>query len=269
LAMGAGDVLLPQRESGVLREELKKRLTDWSEAQVEKYFERTTPSMWANFDASRHAVIARMLKEAETTDWPLLLDTHHTYEHSITEIIVCTTDQPRLFCKIAGAMSLSGANIISAKIFTLKNGLAVDVFQVQDITGQVFDRPDRLAKMAVYMEQALSGELNLSRAFRERKGPVSPSRSAITLPGQVFVENDASAIYSVIELTGQDRPGILYAITDAIADLGLTIAAAHISTYGTQMADVFYVKDSFGMKVTHPARLKQVEERLLQCLRQA
>lgn len=269
LTMGAGDVQLPQRESGALREELRKRLPDWSPAQVDQYFERTTPSMWANFDASRHAVIARMLKEAEATELPLLLDTHHTYEHSITEIIVCTNDQPRLFCKIAGAMSLAGANIISAKIFTLKNGLAVDVFQVQDITGQVFDRPDRLAKMAVYMEQALSGELDLARAFRERKGPLNPSRAAIALPGQVFVENDASAIYSVIELTGQDRPGILYAITDAMAGLGLTIAAAHISTFGTQVADVFYVKDGFGMKILHPARLKQVEQRLLHSLREA
>jgi [protein-PII] uridylyltransferase len=263
-AMGTGHVELKQHQAGQFREDLKKRLTGWSQADIDYYLEQGTPGFIANFDLSRHAVIARMLKEAQSHSMPLLLDTHHTYEHSITEIIVCTYDHPGLFSKIAGAMALSGANIISAKIFTLKNGLVVDVFQVQDVMGQVFDRPDRLAKMSVYIDQALSDELDIAQSFRERKGGfTNPSRQAVTLPGQVFIENDASNIYSVIELTGQDRPGFLYQITRAIAELGLTITGAHISTYGTQVADVFYVKDIFGMKITHESRLRQVREKLL------
>ncbi len=263
-AMGTGEVEMKQYQTGQFREDLKKRLTGWSDEDIENYLEQGSPSFLANFDLSRHAVIARMLKEARNISMPLLIDTHHTYEHSITEIIVCTYDHPGLFSKIAGAMALSGANIISAKIFTLKNGLVVDVFQVQDVMGQAFDRPDRLAKMSVYMEQALSDELDLSQAFLERKvSYTNPSRNAVVLPGQVFVENDASSIYSVIELTGQDRPGFLYQITRAIADLGLTITGAHISTYGTQVADVFYVKDNYGMKITHNSRLKQVQNNLL------
>lgn len=263
-AMGTGEVQMKQHQTGQFREDLKKRLTGWSDEDIDHYLEQGSPSFLANFDLSRHAVIARMLKEAKSISMPLLLDTHHTYEHSITEIIVCTYDHPGLFSKIAGAMALAGANIISAKIFTLKNGLVVDVFQVQDVLGQVFDRPDRLAKMSVYMEQALSDELDLSQAFRDRKiSYTNPSRNAVVLPGQVFVENDASNIYSVIELTGQDRPGFLYQITRAIAELGLTIAGAHISTYGTQVADVFYVKDNYGMKITHASRLKQIQQNLL------
>ncbi|MBY0406820.1 MAG: HD domain-containing protein, partial [Rickettsiales bacterium] len=195
--MGTGQVELRQQQSAQFREDLIKRL-GWPESDIDFYLEQGTPGFIANFDLSRHAVIARMLKEASAVSMPLLIDTHHTYEHSITEIIVCTYDHPGVFSKIAGAMALSGANIISAKIFTLKNGLVVDVFQVQDVMGQVFDRPDRLAKMSVYMEQALGGELELAEAFRDRKGGfASPSRKAIALPGQVFVENDASAIYSV------------------------------------------------------------------------
>ncbi len=261
-AMGTGQVVLKQHQTGQFRDDLRKRLTGWSDADIEQYLEQGSPSFLANFDLSRHAVIARMLKEAQNISMPLLMDTHHTYEHSITEIIVCTYDHPGLFSKIAGAMALSGANIISAKIFTLKNGLVVDVFQVQDVMGQVFDRPDRLAKMSVYMEQTLSDELDLGQAFRERKIS-NPSRTAVALLGQVFIENDASNIYSVIELTGQDRPGFLYQITRAIADLGLTIAGAHISTYGTQVADVFYVKDNYGMKLIHESRLKHVQSVLL------
>jgi [protein-PII] uridylyltransferase len=164
-------------------------------------------------------------------------------------------------------MSLAGANIISAKIFTLKNGMVVDVFQIQDIMGPVFDRSDRLAKMSVYMEQALSGELDLAEMFAQRASHYSnPSRSAVTSAGQVIIENDASNVCSVIEMIGTDRNGFLYEVTNTIADLGLSIATAHVSTYGTQVADVFYVKDVFGMKITHETKLRQVKEALLQTI---
>ena len=262
--MGTGVVALKEHQEDQFRQDLMKKLPGWTEADVDHYLEQGNHSFWANIDITRHAVIARMLREAKTMPLPLLVDTYHDYERSVTEIIVATQDQPGLFSKIAGAMALSGANIISAKIFTLKHGMVVDVFQVQDVMGQVLDRPDRLAKMSVYLEQTLSGELDLSESFNERiLDYANARRHALPVPGQIFIENNASNIYSVIELTGQDRPGFLYQVTQAIADLGLTIATAHITTYGSQVADVFYVKDIFGMKIDHGAKLKAVREALL------
>ena len=138
---------------------------------------------------------------------------------------------------------------------------------MQDATGQVFDRSDKLAKMSVYIEQALSGELDIAAEFTKRaKGSANARRDALPLSGQVFIENNASNIASVIELTGHDRSGFLYDVTSTMAELGLSIATAHISTYGAQVADVFYVKDAFGMKITHETRMKQVREKLLQAI---
>jgi [protein-PII] uridylyltransferase len=265
--MGTGEVFLKQHQTGQFRTDLAKLLHGWNDADLDAYLEQGNPSFWANFDLPRHAIIARMMKQARSMALPLLVDTQHDYERSNTEIILCTYDQPNLFSKLAGAMALAGANIINAKIFTLKNGMVVDVFQVQDATGQVLDRPDRLAKMSVYIEQALSGELNLAEAFAKRPPEyLNASRNAVVLPGQVFIDNDASNIHSVIELTGRDRNGFLYAVTKTIGELGLSIATAHISTYGTQVADVFYVKDIFGMKITHDTKLKQVRDALLKPL---
>jgi [protein-PII] uridylyltransferase len=39
-----------------------------------------------------------------------------------------------------------------------------------------------------------------------------------------------------------------------------------IATYGERVVDVFYVRDGFGHKVIHPARLASVEARLLKAL---
>jgi [protein-PII] uridylyltransferase len=58
----------------------------------------------------------------------------------------------------------------------------------------------------------------------------------------------------------------LHDITRALADLGLSVASARIATYGTRASDVFYVKDVFGLKVTHEGKLEKIRERLLEVL---
>lgn len=267
--MGTGKVELKQHQSRQFFDDLRKSLIGWNERDILHYQEQGTPNFWASVPPARHAVIANMVREAEGEKRPLLIDTQHNYEHSVTEITVCTLDQHGLFSMIAGAMSLAGANIISAKIFTLKNGIAVEIFQIQDLSGEVFDRADRLAKMSVYIEQVLSAELDLYEEFATRIATRQSARGRlkpVPLLGQVLVDNDASNIHSVIELMARDRAGLLHDVTRAIASLGLSIATAHISTYGTQVADVFYVKDNFGMKIASDAKIKQVREKLLSVL---
>lgn len=264
--MGTGHVVMPRQQTEQLRADLRARLPGWSEEELDDYIEQGNPGFWNACDVSHHATIARMLRQAQHMKLPLLIDTQHDHVRGITEFIICTFDQHELFSKIAGAISLGGANIINAKIFTLKGGMAIDVFQVQDVSYKAFDRPDRLAKVAVYIEQALSGELKLADMLAKRSLPLDKSRNVFTIPGQVFIANNASNIYSVIELSGRDRAGFLYDVTRAIAELGLSVATAHISTYGTQVSDVFYVKDIFGMKILHETKLRQVRERLLEAV---
>ncbi len=262
--MGTGKVELKQHHADNLRDDLRKLLIGWNEQELEHYLEQGTPSFWASVPPDRHAAIARMVRQSQSIERPILLDTQHNYERSITEITVCTFDQHGLFSMIAGAMSLAGANIINAKIFTLKNNIAVEIFQLQNMNGDVFDRPDRLAKMSVYIEQVLSGELDISEAFANRSSRYLKMRGkAVPLLGQVLIDNDASNVHSVIEIIGRDRVGLLYDLTKTIADMGISIVTAHISTYGTQVADVFYVKDNFGMKIIHESKIKLIKERLL------
>lgn len=268
--MASGQVVSKQEKTGNFREELHKLLPEWEDAEIDEYMENSTPGFITAFNLKNHSIIARMMRESKNADMPLLMDTWHDYPRSITDIIVCTHDQPKLFSNVAGAMSLAGANIINAKVFTLKNGMAVDVLQVQDMTGNVFDRPDKLAKMSVYLEQMLAGEFDPTEQFADRAARyATPSRAAVATSGKVEIDNNASNICTVIEIMARDRTGFLYDITRAIADLGLSISTAHISTYGTQVADVFYVKDNFGMKVSHDAKIRHIRDTLMQVVAQA
>jgi len=70
----------------------------------------------------------------------------------------------------------------------------------------------------------------------------------------------------VVEINGRDRPGLLYDIGCALTRLGLSIVTAHISTYGAQAVDVFYVKDRYGFQVSKSAEIERVRTRLLAAL---
>ena len=73
---------------------------------------------------------------------------------------------------------------------------------------------------------------------------------------------DGPQIATVVEIECLDRPGLLYDVTQAIFEAGLSISGSMIATYGERAVDVFYVRDGFGHKITHPARLEAVEKRL-------
>ncbi|MEL0145167.1 MAG: bifunctional uridylyltransferase/uridylyl-removing protein, partial [Alphaproteobacteria bacterium] len=88
------------------------------------------------------------------------------------------------------------------------------------------------------------------------------------VPPRVIIDNQASATHTVIEVNGRDRPGFLYLVTRALFGLSLQISSAKISTFGERAVDVFYVKDGFGMKVTHDSRLTKIREALLDAIRE-
>ncbi len=264
--MGASENTTRTAQRQNLREELAKLLPDWKKMAIDEYMEEGDTSFWASLDASTHARIARLLRSAESAKSSLSLDTKSDLFRSITDIILVTPDQHGLFSKISGAMALAGANILSAKIFTLKNGMAVEMFHIQDEGGHAFDKPDKLARLSVYMNKAVEGELDIVKEI-EHTHLTYPSRMEVfKVPPRVFADNKVSANHTVIEVGGRDRIGFLHTVTRVLADLGLTIATAHISTYGERAVDVFYIKDGYGMKILHESKLKQVQSALIEAL---
>jgi [protein-PII] uridylyltransferase len=97
---------------------------------------------------------------------------------------------------------------------------------------------------------------------RERPGVLSAFRVA----PEVLIDNALSHQFTVIEVAGLDRPGLLYDLTSALSDLSLDITSAHIATYGEKAVDVFYVTDLTGKKVTSEPRQAAIRQRLEQVL---
>jgi [protein-PII] uridylyltransferase len=236
-------------------------LPDFSDSEFATFAGRGYPFYWLSFDPDTHARHARLIREAEVSGAPLTVEKRVDTQRSVTEIILYTADHPGLFSRITGALAVSGANIVDAKIITMSNGMALDTFWVQDAAGGPFDRRDKLAKLAVVFENVLSGDLKLHREFA--RSPAFPSRTrAFTVAPRVLVDNKASASHTIVEVNGRDRPGLLFELTRALTGLNLQVSSAKISTYGEKVVDVFYVKNLFGHKVEHPAKLADIQRTL-------
>ena len=85
---------------------------------------------------------------------------------------------------------------------------------------------------------------------------------------EVTINNHWSDRYTVIEVSGLDRPGLLYQLTTAISKLNLNIASAHVATFGERARDVFYVTDLLGAQINAPTRQAAIKSALIHLLAQ-
>jgi [protein-PII] uridylyltransferase len=261
----SGGIGVERREARVLAAQtvLGARLQAerWQQAEIEAAQARGYPAYWVSFDLAAHLHHARLIRQAEASHAPLTLDWRSDQGRGVTEVTLYAADHPGLFSQIAGAMALSGASIVDAKIITMTNGMALDSFFIEDAQGDSFDNGSRRAKLASLIEQALSGRLRLGRELAKR------SRTKMfPVPARVLIHDHASAAHTVIEVNGRDRIGLLYDLTAAMTKLNLQIASAHISTYGERVVDVFYVKDVFGLKVEHERKKRDIRAALMAAL---
>ena len=240
---------------------LAERLNDWPEKMRESILSLGSRAFWLSNDTDTHERLAHFMRAAEEVGEKIAIDFTIDSYRDVTHMVIYTPDHPGLFAKIAGALAIAGVSVVDANILTLSNSMALDTFSLQDFEGHAI--PDnRFARIKSRIISALEGRLRLNQEL-PKAGSRLPSRvNALEVPPRVIIDNNASKVCSVVEINGHDRPGFLSDVTKAIADLGLQIFSAHISTYGERVVDVFYVKDVFGMKIEHGTKIRQIREAL-------
>ena len=164
----AGGLSTTERDVRVqrARQAASMLLTDWSEEDLRTFTGRGYPGYWLSFDPETHARHARLMREAEQRNAPLTVDTRLLPARAVTEVTVYAADHAGLFSKISGALAIAGASIVDARIHTMTTGMALDTFWIQDASGGTFDAPHRLARLAMVIEQALSGRIRLATDIR-------------------------------------------------------------------------------------------------------
>jgi [protein-PII] uridylyltransferase len=201
-----------------------------------------------------HIEMARFLgKESLFVEW-------ETQQGMRAKVTVCTRDRYGLFSKIAGSMFLNRLNILEAQIHTWANGVALDTFYVEDATAEA---ERRLEQFKDDLENILSGKASSKDLISQRKETNWVQQKVIPkVSPEVKVNNQDSDFYTIIEVTGEDRLGILYEITQALTDHGCNIHFARISTLGNRILDVFYVQDEWGEKIGEKQKVDNLKQTL-------
>jgi [protein-PII] uridylyltransferase len=252
---------------GRIKADLAARLKGWPPEEVEAHLERGRAAYWLGNDMETLVRHAEIVREAESRGLALHIDTRPAPERDVTEITVYTADHPGLFSQIAGAMSLSGASIVNARIATLANGMALDTFSIQDAGGRAFAERRQLESLWRRIEDALTGTMRPAREIAEAKERALPSRTRVfEVPPRVIIDNTASRTHTVIEVNGRDRLGFLHDVTEALTEVGLQISTARVATYGERAVDVFYVKDVYGLKVDGEDKSRRIRKAVLDAI---
>jgi [protein-PII] uridylyltransferase len=241
---------------------LKELLRDWPDGERDAYLARHYPAYWIKTDLARQEKHARFLREAERHGRTTATAVETDQFRGITELTVLAPDHPRLLAIVTGACAAAGGNIVDAQIFTTTDGLVLDTISVS----RAFDRDDdelrRAERIAAAIERALKGEIRIADLVAQRRAP-PPRGGTFQLAPEVIIDNVLSARHTVLEVSGLDRPGLLYDLTTAIGKLNLNIASAHIATFGEKAVDVFYVTDLTGAKIVSTARQLSIRKALL------
>ncbi|MCR9137281.1 MAG: [protein-PII] uridylyltransferase [Alphaproteobacteria bacterium] len=246
--------------------EAKQKLADalqhWPEKTRNSYLKLHYPSYLLTVqldDQIRHAEFIRRTKESGK---PLATTVRTHSFHAITEITVLAPDHPRLLTVVAGACSAAGANIADAQVFTTTDGRALDTIMINREFDDDDDELRRAERIGAMIEDVLAGRKHLPEVIEYKKKKQRRKMKPFKVKPRVSINNSLSNRFTVIELEGLDRAGLLSDITAVLSDLSLDIASAHITTFGEKVIDTFYVTDLFGHKITNENRHGNIAERL-------
>jgi [protein-PII] uridylyltransferase len=176
---------------------------------------------------------------------------------------ICTWDRAGLFGKITGALAAAGMNILNARIFSRSDGIVLDAFHVLDAaTGRLPTREAR-EQFEEYLREALEQGRDLGPLIAKRETRrLYEALDREAIPTRIRFDNEASDTRTVIDLETEDCVGLLYVISRTLADLGVDISLAKISTEKGAAVDSFYVTELEGGKIEAPERLRFIEQRL-------
>ncbi len=168
------------------------------------------------------------------------------HEQTLTVIDV---DRPGLFSRVAGVLALHGLAVLDANISTI-DGRALEVLTVESSFGPTFSWDGIENDVAL----ALDGRLALKARLAEREAIYRRPRTTLAAETRVEFHLDDSSTATVVEVHATDSVGVLYRITDAIAELDLDISRARVQTLTDEVVDSFYVQGRGGEKVGEDRR---------------
>jgi [protein-PII] uridylyltransferase len=171
--------------------------------------------------------------------------------NGFTNITIITKDFPSLLSKICGVLAVNDVNIHDAKIFTRKDGIVIDTFNVTEFRTHQKVPEDKYQKIEMDLKRVVVGLLQLSKEFASMKSKWWRIESKLfKRTGSIKIIFEKHEKYTIIDVFSPDRLGFLFQVTSKMNEVGLNIYFAKISTRGDDIVDSFYVLDRNNRKIS-------------------
>ncbi|HWU31528.1 MAG TPA: ACT domain-containing protein, partial [Marmoricola sp.] len=152
-------------------------------------------------------------------------------EAGTSRVRVVSGDRLGLLADAAAMLALQKLSVRGARVWTQEGKHPVGVSEwVLDEEG--LDAAVLRQRLEAIAEGRLDPAVRLERPAPARRAPV------------VVQHFEASRSATVIEVRADDRPGLIYTVCRALAQLGISVKSAHVATLGPQAVDVFYVQEA-------------------------
>lgn len=241
----------------VLRPELTEQLDTLRQVAPRSY--------WLAYDPDTINCHLGLMAETGAKDAKIGVSFRQHEAEGWTEVFVYVLDHAGMFAGIAGAVGVCGFDIDGAKAHTLGNSMVLDTFAVSTHQGEALDDSQR-HRLSETIFRVVTGEMPLGPEIEKRLKRRSQRIQVLDPDHAIVVDNRASDKFTLLEVSGPNRPGELYRITRALGADGLAIHSAKISSYGQRYVDVFYLRDGLGGKIESTDRLARVKTRVMESL---
>jgi [protein-PII] uridylyltransferase len=274
LAGGSEFLVAETRQRELLLEEvLRMAPRTFDPDEIQGHFNSVPPRYCQINDATDilrdvtqvHRFIRLQLADNEVNALTPIITWHNEPDRGYTTVTLCTWDRDRLFSNLTGCLTASGFNILSAEILTRTDGVILDTFCVTDArTGLLANREER-DKFENLVQKVLTGAPVDLPALIAKTRPIPANYQSIggeQIPAIIELDNTTSDTRSLIDLQAEDRVGLLYDVSRALADLNLNLYLAKILTEKGAAIDTFYVTERWGAKLLAPDRQEAIKKRL-------
>lgn len=175
------------------------------------------------------------------------------------DLVLVTKDRPKLFLDIISVFAVMNISIFEARIFTLDDGTVIDTFKFSLNENKYFTKTD--ISRAV---NSLEDKLNSLKKQNKIKIKIKSNfkRKLVHNSVDVEIDNNTSSTYTILLVRTNNRPKLLYEISNILLKNRMVISMAKISTHGNFVEDSFHLRSQYGLKIENKKLLERITDEI-------
>ncbi len=273
-----------ERKQMIYKELITKQIPGVSQEEISAHFNLLPERYFVHTEADEIALhiqmVNRLLKSIAAADSVSslrpIVDWKDDLNRSLTVVNVVTWDRAGLFYRLAGGFSVAGLNILSAKVISRSDHIAIDTFFVVEPGRGVVQSHAAMETFGRAIEAALIQNKDLLPDIMAQAARIAANRFPVenhtlhtSFPPTVEVYHELAMQRTIIDIQAPDQIGLLYRLAKVIFDHGFDITFARINTERGVALDTFYIESANHEPTEDTGRLHALRDALATVIKPA